>query len=405
MSSKMPTESNSNHQSQNVKGTFGRDASTKLFSIDRTFSSSSTDFRQSSEGIFDEDDELEETVKLNHSMQCNCPPESSAAGFAGSNHQSHCHNNSSSSKSQSQYRQPRKETYHHHHNRDENEECFDFEDAEISVGLPSDLPSGMVDIEGNIIGNANDVRFGQDDDDDDEDDSFCDENPPHRHTKIKNKLSTTNIIDNEHSSTNSGAVDLLPSSSREPYDSSRSYNNNNVPSSLSDNCIEDGPSDSHSSIIMGSSAGTNPSRKKSILSNRNRSRFTRSGGGVSMNSFKGSAGGSSIISDGKMGSMNGSFNSQFYNNFYTRAARRNDFQRYTRGPYAPLDRCNSTSASSANSSTIFQHYYPEGGWGFVVLATAMFSHALLCGFLLSAGVFSIKTMDKFGHELRVETGM
>lgn len=146
-------------------------------------------------------------------------------------------------------------------------------------------------------------------------------------------------------------------------------------------------------------------RKKSILRHAHdqRDKVCSSNSG---NSFNGSACGSSIISDGKMGSsmMNSSFNnSQFYNNFYSRAEKRNDFQRYTRGPYAPLDRCNSNS--TANSTKIqFPNYYPEGGWGYVILFVATFSHALLCGFLLSGGIFATKVLDKFGHELRMESG-
>ncbi len=33
-----------------------------------------------------------------------------------------------------------------------------------------------------------------------------------------------------------------------------------------------------------------------------------------------------------------------------------------------------------------QHYYPEGGWGWVVLAAASLAHALLGGTNLSAGI-------------------
>lgn len=80
------------------------------------------------------------------------------------------------------------------------------------------------------------------------------------------------------------------------------------------------------------------------------------------------------------------------------------FHRYTRGPYAPLDRCNSTSVSSAHSSTITQHYYPEGGWGYVVLAVATICHALMYGFQLSAGVFLLQILSRFGEDLVMNAG-
>jgi len=86
------------------------------------------------------------------------------------------------------------------------------------------------------------------------------------------------------------------------------------------------------------------------------------------------------------------------------AAPPENLQRYFRGPYAPLDRCNSSSAASNTSSTITQHYYPEGGWGYVVLATAFLCHALLCGLLLCTGIVMVAVLDKFGEDLKLECG-
>ncbi|CAL8110033.1 unnamed protein product [Orchesella dallaii] len=121
---------------------------------------------------------------------------------------------------------------------------------------------------------------------------------------------------------------------------------------------------------------------------------------------------SSMISDGKFGSVSSSFSSAAAaaiasgysggggaNNNDIFNERLERFQRYTRGPYAPLDRCNSTSVSSAHSSTITQHYYPEGGWGYVVLATAVICHALMYGMHLSAGIFILDVLTRFGEDL------
>lgn len=140
---------------------------------------------------------------------------------------------------------------------------------------------------------------------------------------------------------------------------------------------------------------------------------------------------SSIISDGRFGSVNSvssSFNSAAAAAISTSSGNKfgrgihingggvvggnNDilnerlerFHRYTRGPYAPLDRCNSTSVSSAHSSTITQHYYPEGGWGYVVLAVAAICHALMCGLHLSAGVFILEILGRFKEDLVLSSG-
>jgi hypothetical protein len=193
---------------------------------------------------------------------------------------------------------------------------------ERELGLPSGgmMPiSGLVDIEGNIIGNVNKFpSFDQEenDEEEEEDENYDEENGDMNMSSIEHQ----NTPNHHHKG-----------------DDDNDINNDDV-----DINVNKGRSGAH--------------RKKSIL------RHTHDPTSASnANSFNGNVGGSSIISDGKMmgSSMSGSFNSQFYNNFYSRAARRNDFQRYTRGPYAPLDRCNSTSASSNATLTITQHYYPE----------------------------------------------
>ncbi|XP_054715046.1 monocarboxylate transporter 13-like [Uloborus diversus] len=49
-------------------------------------------------------------------------------------------------------------------------------------------------------------------------------------------------------------------------------------------------------------------------------------------------------------------------------------------------------------STIRQHYYPEGGWGWVVCVCAFLVNALTSGLLLSYGIFNREVLHEFGQE-------
>ena len=70
-----------------------------------------------------------------------------------------------------------------------------------------------------------------------------------------------------------------------------------------------------------------------------------------------------------------------------------------------VNRDNSTSAqSNSSTSTITQHYYPEGGWGWMVLLTASLCHVLLCGLKFCVGLMIWAIMARFGTELRTEAG-
>ncbi|XP_050312458.1 monocarboxylate transporter 12-like [Anthonomus grandis grandis] len=53
--------------------------------------------------------------------------------------------------------------------------------------------------------------------------------------------------------------------------------------------------------------------------------------------------------------------------------------------------------------TLKQHYYPEGGWGWMVLWTAMTVHVLANGFTASVGVFQLEIVRKFGADFRKQT--
>ncbi|KAF8777983.1 hypothetical protein HNY73_014760 [Argiope bruennichi] len=49
-------------------------------------------------------------------------------------------------------------------------------------------------------------------------------------------------------------------------------------------------------------------------------------------------------------------------------------------------------------STIRQHYYPEGGWGWVICACAFVINMLTSGLLLSYGILYREVIKEFGEE-------
>lgn len=55
-------------------------------------------------------------------------------------------------------------------------------------------------------------------------------------------------------------------------------------------------------------------------------------------------------------------------------------------------------------STIRQHYYPEGGWGWVICVCAFAINALTYGLLLSYGIFSREVVKEFGEEYAEQAG-
>lgn len=55
-------------------------------------------------------------------------------------------------------------------------------------------------------------------------------------------------------------------------------------------------------------------------------------------------------------------------------------------------------------STIRQHYYPEGGWGWVICACAFSINMLTYGLLLSYGIFSREVVKEFGEQYSEQAG-
>lgn len=54
--------------------------------------------------------------------------------------------------------------------------------------------------------------------------------------------------------------------------------------------------------------------------------------------------------------------------------------------------------------TLKQHYYPEGGWGWVVLICAVLVHVLSHGLHTSTGLVYLEILDKFGVAVKEPAG-
>lgn len=51
-----------------------------------------------------------------------------------------------------------------------------------------------------------------------------------------------------------------------------------------------------------------------------------------------------------------------------------------------------------------KHFYPDGGWGWIVCGVAFLAHVLTTGFQLSYGLLLLYAMLHLGHEVATETG-
>jgi hypothetical protein len=54
--------------------------------------------------------------------------------------------------------------------------------------------------------------------------------------------------------------------------------------------------------------------------------------------------------------------------------------------------------------SILQHFYPDGGWGWIVCGVAFLAHVLTTGFQLSYGLLQLYVMRHLGKEHDNATG-
>uniref|UniRef100_A0A182F5E6 Uncharacterized protein n=1 Tax=Anopheles albimanus TaxID=7167 RepID=A0A182F5E6_ANOAL len=60
--------------------------------------------------------------------------------------------------------------------------------------------------------------------------------------------------------------------------------------------------------------------------------------------------------------------------------------------------------AGVDTTAIRQHFYPDGGWGWIVCGVAFLAHVLTTGFQLSFGLLLLYAIRHLGHEVNTETG-
>ncbi|XP_063702395.1 uncharacterized protein LOC134832336 [Culicoides brevitarsis] len=60
--------------------------------------------------------------------------------------------------------------------------------------------------------------------------------------------------------------------------------------------------------------------------------------------------------------------------------------------------------AGVDTNAIRQHFYPDGGWGWIVCGVAFLAHVLTTGFQLSYGLLLLYAMRHLGHQADVEAG-
>lgn len=207
------------------------------------------------------------------------------------------------------------------------DEFFDHEDDELSTGLPSDLPSGLVDIEGVLINSRLDLRFGQEEgedelnSEDDEVSSLPDDNQFHHYPRHR-----------------------------------RQVRHGRRRSMFQDNSGE--------SVMI--------SNGKLPMSFRNPHHFLGPVTEMSSNLRR------SVVPGGRK-NIGGS----------------GDGGKEDSGERKP------SLSEGSSGSTITQHYYPEGGWGYVILITALLAHALVLGIHFSTGIFIQSLLTNFPEKVHL----
>lgn len=314
---------------------------------------------------------------------------------------------------------------------------------DISLGYPSDLPSDLFDIEGNLLyGNINHMKF-----DLEEDFSSCDDNEDSNHEESRmnpQRLTGLNDFNNKDevkSFSNKASIHGASSSSQ---NDNQSYPNKKQYRSL---CSSSSPSNKVTSISPTCVIPSKNIRQTPSLGKNKKETGSVTAG---IENFSESDGDGNVACDVKrtgrnsrrgvihrQGStddsiyhpllINGSLSKKSFSpNFPALMTRRQLLSNQSssgntnntsttnsgnfsppsdqfRSPIAPIDRHHSSGGGSSTngSNTITQHYYPESGWGYVVLFTCTLCHILTAGFQLSFGVLWQALLDKFGKELQL----
>ncbi|XP_065085064.1 monocarboxylate transporter 2-like [Ochlerotatus camptorhynchus] len=60
--------------------------------------------------------------------------------------------------------------------------------------------------------------------------------------------------------------------------------------------------------------------------------------------------------------------------------------------------------AGVDTNAIRQHFYPDGGWGWIVCGVAFLAHVLTTGFQLSYGLLLLYAIRHLGHEVNTEAG-
>lgn len=76
--------------------------------------------------------------------------------------------------------------------------------------------------------------------------------------------------------------------------------------------------------------------------------------------------------------------------------------RFTSGESADVE----ISLTHVNVFSIIanQHFYPDGGWGWIICGVTFLAHILTTGFQLSYGLLSFYAIQHLGENVATETG-
>lgn len=286
-------------------------------------------------------------------------------------------------------------------------------DEEISTGLPSDLPSDLFDVAGDLVyGNIHNLRFGLEDDTY----SSADENEFDNQGRERTRASRVKVV-------------CAKEQMKNPCIPNKKQYKRSLPSSPSSTKASIFPTCAFSPQSSPTKNGTGATDaaiavcdiRKSEPVNRSRNMIHRQNSvedlchPLLINGDIGKQDGRSAIRNypslvraprGKLIVKQSISSNSANNTSNTNSGNFSPPSDQFRSPFAPFDRHHSSGGASSNSSnTITQHYYPEGGWGHVVLFTCTICHILTCGLQLSFGILLQAILEKFGNDLHLISSM